>query len=114
MFKSYKPSKNYQNHKLIYVMLLQAKYYSTVRENITSRGNYLNLITIKPDADNESIYCYDVIDKTIESTRQVLKFWVEGVVSFIIGCLGLAGNMVTILVLRRCRKNRNFNILIIW
>ena len=99
---------------MIYLMLSQVEYDATARENLTTRGNYKKIIELEQGANNESKYCYDVIDTTIESTRQKLRFWVEGVLGFIIGCLGLAGNVVTIIVLRRCRKNRNFTILIIW
>ena len=62
----------------------------------------------------QSIECYEVFEVTLESTRGNLRFWVEGVLIFGFGCLGLVGNTVTVLVLRGYRKNRSFNILIIW
>ena len=58
--------------------------------------------------------CYEYIEFTLENTRNRLRFWVEGVVVFVMGSFGLVGNLVTILVLRRYRKNRSFNVLIIW
>jgi hypothetical protein len=62
----------------------------------------------------QPIECYEYLESALESTRGNLRFWIEGVLIFGIGCLGLAGNTVTVLVLRRYRKNRTFNILIIW
>ena len=71
-----------------------------------------NTSELQNDAQSED--CYEYLEATLEGTRSKLRFWVEGVFIFVIGCLGLLGNTVTVLVLRRYQKNRNFNILIIW
>ena len=62
----------------------------------------------------EVTQCYEYLGFSLENTRSRLRFWIEGVVIFVIGCLGFIGNVITVLVLRGYRKNRNFHILIIW
>ena len=64
--------------------------------------------------DTESSDCYGYVEDDLENTRGKIKFWIDGVAIFIVGSFGLLGNLMTILVLRRYRKNRNFNILLRW
>ena len=58
--------------------------------------------------------CYELIDASMEHSRRRLRFWIEGVLLFAIGCLGLIGNVTTVFVLRGEKRNRNFHVLIIW
>ena len=62
----------------------------------------------------EDTQCYEHIVVSREHTRRRLRFWIEGVLLFVIGCLGLIGNVATVYVLRGEKRNRNFHVLIIW
>ena len=53
----------------------------------------------------------------METGRRRIRFWIEGVGIFVVGIIGFPCNLITVFVLRRyCmrRKNRTFNILIMW
>ena len=45
--------------------------------------------------------------------RQAFKFWLEGVAVMAVGLFGLAGNVVTCVVLKGMAANSNFNKLLI-
>ena len=62
----------------------------------------------------EDTQCYEHIVASREHTRRRLRFCIEGVLLFVIGCLGLIGNVATVFVLRGEKRNRNFHVLIIW
>ena len=61
---------------------------------------------------NESLHCYDPIEELTEK-REKLWFWLEGVLLFIVGILGLLGNTIAITILSQISENTEFNILLI-
>jgi hypothetical protein len=61
---------------------------------------------------NESLHCYDPIEELTEK-REKLWFWLEGVLLFIVGILGLLGNTIAITILSQSPENTEFNILLI-
>ena len=70
----------------------------------------------KRDAAEDS-QCYESFEEDMEIGRKRIRFWIEGVGIFVVGMIGLPCNLITIFVLRKYsmrRKNRNFNILIMW
>ena len=72
---------------------------------------------LEKDNIQESIdetHCYEYIEPSLEYARRQLRFWIDGVMIFVIGCLGFIGNLITIIVLWEQKRNRNFHVLIIW
>ena len=70
----------------------------------------------KRDAGNDS-QCYEFFEEDLEIGRKRIRFWIEGVGIFVVGIFGFPCNLITVFVLRiysMRRKNRNFNILIMW
>ncbi len=65
------------------------------------------------DNIDDSLHCYESIED-FNNIRQQAMFWVDGVLILVVGVFGLIGNMMSILVLRRCPGNRCFNILLCW
>jgi hypothetical protein len=65
-----------------------------------------------PNPFNISLHCYDSIEELNEK-REKLWFWLEGVFLFIVGILGLIGNIIAIATLSQSPENTEFNILLI-
>ena len=70
----------------------------------------------KRDTEEDSL-CYESFEEYFEIGRKRIRFWIEGVGVFVVGIFGFPCNLITVFVLRKYsmrRKNRNFNILIMW
>ena len=78
--------------------------------NITKMLNHLQRIS-KP-INNGSLRCYDKIEE-FHDKRERAWFWLEGVLLFVVGILGLLGNILAIFILSRCPTNTEFDVLLI-
>ena len=70
----------------------------------------------KRDAEEDS-QCYEPFEENMEIGRKRIRFWIEGVGISVVGIVGFPCNLITIFVLRKYsmrRKNKNFDILIMW
>ena len=75
------------------------------------------MVNISKVVEEEDSQCYEPFEEELETGRKRIRFWIEGVGIFVVGIIGFPCNLITVLALRRyCmrRKNRNFNILIMW
>ena len=61
---------------------------------------------------NSSIKCYAPLDE-VEVLREKSWFWIEGVFLFVVGTIGLLGNILAILILKSSPENTSFNMLLI-
>ena len=96
------------------LFILKAQIDLITPHKVHQPTTYHPLQTFPQGNDTEFSHCYGYVEDGLEDTRIKIKFWIEGVVILIIGSFGLLGNIMTILVLRRYRKNRSFNILLRW
>ena len=62
---------------------------------------------------NNSLTCYECLEE-YENFREGVRFWLEGVLIFVVGIIGLVCNVMSILILRLCPGNRHFNVLLRW
>ena len=67
---------------------------------------------VTPTTTKEPI-CYESL-ADYGQVRKDAKFWLEGIGIAAVGLFGLFGNVLAVLVLRKCPGNRSFNILLIW
>ena len=59
--------------------------------------------------EEEGIYqCHETFEE-YKHLMSAAQFWVEGVSLLVIGIFGMAGNVMTIVVLRRIDSNTTFN-----
>ena len=61
---------------------------------------------------NYSIKCYAPLDE-VKVLREKSWFWIEGVFLFVVGTIGLLGNILAILILKSSPENTSFNMLLI-
>ena len=65
------------------------------------------------DGFNSSLHCYDLINE-MKGKRLSLWFWLEGVLLFAVGMIGLLCNILAIIVLNQNPDNNSsFNMLLI-
>ena len=65
-----------------------------------------------PPPNYDTSDCYEPILE-YHGVRQNARYWLEGILIFIVGVIGIFGNVLSIVVLRRCPVNRSFNGLLI-
>lgn len=73
---------------------------------------------VTPVCANETIFnytlkCYECLQE-YENFRESSGYWLEGILIFVVGIVGLICNLMAILILRLCSGNKNFNVLLIW
>ena len=56
--------------------------------------------------------CYTPLDEA-EVMLEKARFWLEGVFLFVVGTIGLVGNILAILILSNSPENTAFNMLLI-
>jgi hypothetical protein len=73
----------------------------TVDENVISN-------TSSPSKDYNSL-CHEEVEEYGYLMTVVGHFWLEGILLLVVGLFGVAGNIMTIIVLRKMETNTTFN-----
>ena len=79
------------------------QFISTLKENTSFTSK--NMLQ-DPISNN---LCHETFEEYEDLMSVVGHFWLEGVLLLVIGLFGVAGNIMTIIVLRKMDSNATFN-----
>lgn len=73
------------------------------------------MIYFPPKASNGSLTCYEPLGEELTAKLKAYEFWVSGVALSVVGCLGVVGNVLTLIALIKYETNTNnsFNKLLV-